>query len=157
MFVVYLLLASLAAIFLAAGFLIHAFFFAHTRVHALSGEVEKLQKLLGEKQNEVSEAQEEIAKTSAFVRSMEQRIRRRHQELDGLQQVAARQDKEIAELQRDAEAIRLALAASGSLGLSPAVRPEAVTGRGRGPEWRNNLDQILESLDKIGNAGETDS
>jgi DNA repair exonuclease SbcCD ATPase subunit len=177
MLVIYILLACLSMLCFAAGFSVHAFYFTERRIRALRAEVEKLQRLLGEKQGEVTEAQDEIAKTSELVRSMELQVRRRQKELEGLQQIAARQDEEIGSLQRDAEAIRTALLAAGTLSLSPAptgadsfrtlqmaistsaaVSGPVVAELGRlstsekTPGWRNNLDTILASLDKMGSA-----
>ena len=177
MLVIYILLACLSMLFFAAGFCVHAFYFTERRIGALSAEVEKLQRLLGEKQGEVTEAQDEIARTSELVRSMELQVRRRQKELEGLQQIAARQDEEIASLQRDAEAIRTALVAAGTVSLSPAptgadsfralqvaistsaaasgpVAPErsSLSPSDKTPEWRNNLDTILASLDRMGSA-----
>jgi len=176
MVLIYVLLACLAVVFFASGFSVHAFCFAERKINALRGEVEKLQRLLGDKQSEVTEAQDEIAQTSALVRSMQRQVRNRQRELEGLQEIAARQEREIASLQRDAEAIRTALVAAGTVSLGPAaaapdpfhrfeaplsageagswtpLRKAAATPSPQSPEWRNNLDTILESLDKMGNA-----
>jgi hypothetical protein len=171
---IYTLLACLGATFFAAGFFAYAFYFGGRRVRSLTAEIERVQKLLGEKHVEIADARDEILRMCAAVQSMETQLRQRQCEVEGLQQVAARQDQEIASLQKDAEEIRsvmlpgaaaLSPAAEGTgmfakleaavEALAPPVRLDAenpghTASQEKSQEWRNNLDTILDQLDKMG-------
>ena len=116
----YFFLVLLALIFAVLGFLLHAFYFSAPGGVAASEEVKKLEKVLAEKQDRLQEAQEETVKSGTLVRSLEEQIRTRNAEMEGLQRMIARQDEGIRQLQKDAVALRASLA---SFARSPEEEP----------------------------------
>jgi hypothetical protein len=108
----YVWLISLAMIFTAFGYLLHAFFGGRGENIKLNKEISLLKTALQEKQNETREVQEEIAKTSEMIGHLEQQLRQRNNDVETLQSLAVRQDEEIDSLKKDTNAILMAVVGS---------------------------------------------
>lgn len=105
MFAIYFYLGLMAVFFFAFGYLLRAFYF-EKKPPAADAETGELRRALGEKQRELGEARDEVAKTAAVVRSLEEQIRHRNEEMENLRRLAEGQDEELRQLQKDAETIR---------------------------------------------------
>jgi predicted ribosome quality control (RQC) complex YloA/Tae2 family protein len=106
---VYVFLVLLALIFASLGFFVHAFYLGSPDNGTLSKETHALKEKLEEKQKEVEAARDELLKTGTVARSLEEQIRQRNEEMEAHQQMVARQDREIRQLQEDAAALHAAL------------------------------------------------
>jgi len=109
---IYLQLALLALIFSGFGFLLHAFYFGDMRQRRLTRDLHDLQEEFERKESDILKNEEASQKAERVIQSLEKQLQQRAVELDHLKQLAARQDKAIEMLQKDAEEIRAAVSGS---------------------------------------------
>ncbi len=117
----YFFLALLAVIFWVLGFLTHAFYF--NRAAALMAELQRPHATDVASRQALEEAQKELSRVSGMVRTLERQLRERSEEMEAFKVLASRQDDQIRQLQRDAEAIRRAVS-SASRAEKPPAKPE---------------------------------
>jgi septal ring factor EnvC (AmiA/AmiB activator) len=172
---IYFYLAFLSAVFTLLGFFVHAFCFANSAVTVSPEEIESLHKALREKEGEARIAQEEIIKTGALVRSLEQQIEERSVEVGQLQRKGVNQGQQISSLQEKGAAARLAAEKIQAVPKQSTGGKSATTGRRESPSmpllslleetpyppvevaaqkasspiWRENLNNIIDILDAM--------
>lgn len=142
---IFFLLALVALVFALMGFLTHAFYFNRKgRVGNLKKEIENLNRLLALRDQAKADA--ELQKTVAKnrVQSLESHLQQRNELLTSLQATVQRQANEIRRLA--AQAMEGKDAVQGA----DKSEPAAVSGNGEKlPLWKDNLNNILEMLEKI--------
>ncbi len=109
---IYIQLALLALTFACFGFLLHSFYFGDSRQKRLAKELSEIQKELEQREQELRQAEEGTQKADRVIQSMEKQLQQRAVEMEHLKQLAARQDKAIELLQKEAEFIRAAVSGS---------------------------------------------
>ena len=175
---VYFYLVLLALIFAALGFLVHAFYFSLPDHAGLSRESATARKTPEGNCLEVERAEEEVVRTSAPVCSPVDEFKARDREMESLESMVVRQDDEIRQLQRDSDALRTALEgletstepagppldltranpapdsfdleARGAVRAAAGKRATPGVNGAEGSAWRDNLDNILNTLDSMG-------
>lgn len=124
---VYFFLLLLALDFWLFGFLLHAFYFGKPAKKVnIADEVANLRNALTNVEKGTQGALEEIAGNSTLVRSLEQQLRQKDEEVEELRIMAQRQEKQIGLLQKAAAEIGVAIAGNEeSPSGSKAAQPEA--------------------------------
>jgi hypothetical protein len=139
MLILYALLLLIAIIFAVFGYLLRAFYFEGARVEQLTRDMEVLSAALEEKQREVGDAREEIAKAGELVNSLEQQVRHRNEEMQRLLRPRSL---------HDGPAPAAGGAASPILAPAPPLeKPAAEAPHPRG--WQENLNNILDNLEML--------
>jgi len=154
-------LALVALIFGLLGFLLHAFYFGkQDLIGRLSTEIEGLKTSLAFRERGNVDSQQEVAQTKGLVQSLEKQLAQRNEQMRALQAMAQRQEDEIRQLQQAASEIRMSIAqAKERLNATPepvvekpepAPVPEPVEPKQQKiPLWKDNLNNILDTLNKI--------
>ncbi len=158
---IFLWLALVGLIFGLLGFLLHAFYFGkQDLIKRLSTEIEGLKTNLAFRERGSVDARQEVAETKALVQSLEKQLAQRNEQMRALQAMAQRREDEIRQLQQAASEIRTSIVqAEERLNAppepvvekpEPAPVPEpAEPKQQKVPLWKDNLNSILDTLNKI--------
>jgi hypothetical protein len=154
---IYFLLGLVALIFALLGFLVHAFYFGTENLtKSLGKENQLLRQKLKDREEENAGAREEIAITRILLQSLERQLEEKREQADSLQNLALQQQDTILLLQNNgSSAIHFANGAERAE--SPKENPMPVyasQAKGQAASlWKDNLDNVLEVLNKIENGG----
>ncbi len=158
----FFLLALVALIFGLLGFLVHAFYFSkRALVESFREEIQYLERTLEIRREENADAQEEMAETRILLQSLKRQLEEKNKQVASLQDRARSQEEKIGLLEREASEIRLSLAGTEERRKeNPAPKPEESasepvpqTKERKIPLWKDNLNNILDMLNKIDNEG----
>ncbi len=148
-------LALVALVFALLGFLTHAFYFDRKdRIGNLEKEIESLTRMLARRDQAKTEAEQQTAAAKGQIQVLEQRLTQGNEKIRALQTTVQQLGNEIRKLQDAASEIPAAIAQP--VELKPAVRgmdtpvTTPITSNGEKiPLWKDNLNNILETLNKI--------